>query len=88
MDIVPMANYPLPSKALLASQYVGKNLSDLPTPTVVLDRAIIQKNCLAMLNVCGELGVGFRAHVKSHKVCLPSRSSIKMNAYASAYLGW
>ena len=25
------------------------------------------KNCTAMLDVCSKLGVGFRAHVKSHK---------------------
>jgi D-serine deaminase-like pyridoxal phosphate-dependent protein len=67
-DITPIANYPLPSQASLANQYIGQKLSDLPTPAVVLDRAIITKNCDAMLNVCKELGVGFRAHVKSHKV--------------------
>lgn len=62
-----LANYPLSSQTSLASQFVGKTLADLPTPAIVLDRALIKKNCDAMLNVCKELGVGFRAHVKSHK---------------------
>jgi D-serine deaminase-like pyridoxal phosphate-dependent protein len=63
-----IANYPLPSKASLANQYIGQKLADLPTPAIVLDCATIRRNCDAMLNVCKELGVGFRAHVKSHKV--------------------
>ncbi|CAO2656410.1 Nn.00g052130.m01.CDS01 [Neocucurbitaria sp. VM-36] len=66
-NILPVANYPLPSHASLAAQYVGQKLEDLPTPAVVLDRAIIRRNCDAMLTVCEKLGVGFRAHVKSHK---------------------
>jgi D-serine deaminase-like pyridoxal phosphate-dependent protein len=60
-------NYPLPSRSSLAAQFVGKKLQDLATPAIVLDRAPIRRNCDAMLNVCKELGVGFRAHVKSHK---------------------
>lgn len=59
--------YPLPSSSSLTDQFVGKTLNELSTPAVVLDRAIIKRNCNAMLNVCKELGVGFRAHVKSHK---------------------
>lgn len=69
--ITPLANYPLSPRASVAAQYVGQKLADLPTPAVVLDYAIVRRNCDAMLRVCGELGVGFRAHVKSHKVyCL------------------
>ncbi|KAL5391517.1 hypothetical protein PMIN06_007405 [Paraphaeosphaeria minitans] len=63
----PYASLALPSQAALQLQYVGKKLVDLPTPAVVLDRAKVRKNCEAMLDVCGKLGVGFRAHVKSHK---------------------
>lgn len=69
-SILPIANYPLSSQASLAAQYVGQRLEDLPTPAVILDRAIIRRNCNAMLQVCSELGVGFRPHVKSHKVCI------------------
>ena len=62
-----LENYPLPSQSSLAAQFVGKRLEDLATPAVVLDRAPIRRNCDAMLQVCKQLGVGFRAHVKSHK---------------------
>jgi D-serine deaminase-like pyridoxal phosphate-dependent protein len=66
------ANYPLPTPASLGVQFVGKKLTDLPTPSLIVDRAIVRRNCNAMLDVCKTLGVGFRAHVKSHKV--PSTS--------------
>ena len=46
-SILPVANYPLPSQAALAAQYVGQKLEDLPTPAVVLDRAIVRGNCHA-----------------------------------------
>lgn len=62
-----LENYPLSSKSSLASQYVGRRLQDLPTPTLVLDRSKLKKNTAAMLQVCQKLDVGFRAHVKSHK---------------------
>ena len=68
MDHIPLANNPLPSTAALQLQYVGKKLSEVPTPAVVIDRAVAKKNCNDMLDVCQKLGVSFRAHVKSHKV--------------------
>lgn len=60
-------NYPPSPVDALKQQFLGKHLVDLPTPSLILDRALLRKNCTAMLDVCGELGVGFRAHVKSHK---------------------
>ncbi|KAF1844006.1 uncharacterized protein K460DRAFT_368873 [Cucurbitaria berberidis CBS 394.84] len=75
-NIIPVANYPLSSQASLAAQYVGKKLEDLPTPAVVLDRAIVGRNCDAMLQVCEKLNVGFRAHVKSHKTCELSKLQV------------
>lgn len=60
-------NYPLSAVAALKEQFVGQRLTSLPTPSVLLDRSRIRKNCVAMLEVCEHLGVGFRPHVKSHK---------------------
>jgi hypothetical protein len=34
----------------------------------VLDAAVVRRNCKLMLDTARELGVGFRAHVKTHKV--------------------
>ncbi|KAG9627091.1 hypothetical protein KCU69_g21472, partial [Aureobasidium melanogenum] len=59
--------YLSPSKAALQLQYAGKNLKDIPTPAAVLDLAPIRRNCEAMLEATKALGLGFRAHVKTHK---------------------
>ncbi|THW27897.1 hypothetical protein D6D23_02404 [Aureobasidium pullulans] len=59
--------YPSPSKAALQLQYVGKNVKDIPAPAAVLDLAPIRRNCKAMLEATKALGLGFRAHVKTHK---------------------
>lgn len=69
-DIHPSTLYPSPTQSSLLLQYLRKPLTELPTPAAVLDRAIIRRNCNVMLEACKSLGVGFRAHVKSHKVCL------------------
>ncbi|KAH8724651.1 putative serine dehydratase domain-containing protein [Phaeosphaeriaceae sp. PMI808] len=66
-SLTPIADYPVPSKASLTARYVGQKLSALPTPNVILDRAKIMKNCTTILQVCEDLGIGFRAHIKSHK---------------------
>ncbi|TIA84705.1 hypothetical protein D6C76_01582 [Aureobasidium pullulans] len=59
--------YPSPSKAALQLRYVGKNVKDIPAPAAVLDLAPIRRNCKAMLEATEALGLGFRAHVKTHK---------------------
>lgn len=50
--------------------YMGKDVGDVPKPALVLDAAIIRRHCRTMIRTVKELGVGFRAHVKSHKVSL------------------
>ena len=59
---------PIPSQAILHEAFVGKRLENVPTPAAVLDKAVIQRNCLQMLKACEALQVGFRPHVKTHKV--------------------
>lgn len=71
-----MHYYPVASQAALASRFVGKHLRDLLTPSVILDRSKLKKNCDAMLQVCQKLDVGFRAHVKSHKTLELSRMQV------------
>ena len=61
---------PLPSQAELRQAFIGKTLRNVPTPAAVLDRAVVQRNCLQMLKACEALQVGFRPHVKTHKVYL------------------
>lgn len=52
----------------MKAQLVGKQLSQVPTPAAVLDRAVIKRNCSQMLEACDILNVLFRPHIKTHKV--------------------
>lgn len=65
--------YPLASRERLLDLYLNKPLTELPTPAAILDLALVRRNCDRMLDTCEALGVGFRAHVKTHKVpsCFP-----------------
>ena len=60
--------YPNPSKSALESQFVGQQIKDVQAPAAILDAAIIRRNCDMMLKAARTLDVGFRAHVKTHKV--------------------
>lgn len=57
-----------PSQEDLQKFYIGKDISDVPKPAAILDVAIIRRHCEKMLRTIKTLDVGFRAHVKSHKV--------------------
>ncbi|PWY66804.1 hypothetical protein BO94DRAFT_504109 [Aspergillus sclerotioniger CBS 115572] len=58
---------PLASQSDLQAFYIGKDISNVPKPAVVVDVAIIRRHCASMLEAANALGVGFRAHVKTHK---------------------
>ena len=60
--------YPTPSEAALKLQYVGKTIADVQAPAAIIDAAVVRRNCKLMLDAAEKLGVGFRAHVKTHKV--------------------
>jgi hypothetical protein len=62
------SQYPLSSESDLKALYVGKHLEDVPCPAAVIDLAIAKRNCNLMLEAAEKLGVGWRAHVKTHKV--------------------
>ncbi len=52
----------------LRASFVGKTLDDVPTPAAVLDLAKAETNCQRMLDAVTRLGLGWRAHIKTHKV--------------------
>lgn len=60
--------YPSPSASALQLHYIGKSLSEIQPPAAILDLAVIRRNCQHMLETTKKLQVGFRAHVKTHKV--------------------
>jgi D-serine deaminase-like pyridoxal phosphate-dependent protein len=43
------------------------NLRDVATPSFLVDRSIVRRNCDAMREKARSSGVGFRPHVKTHK---------------------
>ena len=59
---------PQASDTALKHHFLGRQLKDVQAPAVVVDAAVVRRNCKLMLDTAKELGVGFRAHVKTHKV--------------------
>jgi D-serine deaminase-like pyridoxal phosphate-dependent protein len=47
---------------------LGKNLDEVDPPAAVLDLAKLEVNCRRMFDTVVQLGLGWRAHVKTHKV--------------------
>lgn len=62
-----------PSRDSLREFYVGKNIHNVPKPALILDRAIMRRHCRSLNKAADTLGVGFRAHVKTHKVRISAR---------------
>lgn len=62
------ALFPTPSKQSLVDLYKGKSIGHVPTPAAVMDVAAVRRNCARMLQACKSLDLGWRAHVKTHKV--------------------
>lgn len=48
--------------------YLGKPLSSLPTPALVISRPVLEKNISRLLQNVSDLGISFRPHVKTLKV--------------------
>lgn len=56
------------SQRSLKERFVGKTLYEVPTPSIVLDLAKLEANCQRMIDTAASNGVGWRAHIKTHKV--------------------
>lgn len=59
--------YPTPPEASLKLQFLGKKIKDVQAPAAIIDAAVVRRNCKLMVDTAEKLGVGFRAHVKTHK---------------------
>ncbi|RUS17115.1 hypothetical protein BC937DRAFT_90400 [Endogone sp. FLAS-F59071] len=60
-------NFALPNKEWLREQLVGKKLSEIRSPALVVDRTIVGRNTQQMRETARKLGVGLRVHIKTHK---------------------
>lgn len=66
--------YPAASDSHLRDRFIGKRIEDLPTPAAILDERVLHRNCEFMLQATKVLGIGFRPHVKTHKVSVDAGS--------------
>jgi D-serine deaminase-like pyridoxal phosphate-dependent protein len=52
------------------ASYIGRPASELPTPALVLSKPVLERNTRALLEDVQKLGIEFRPHVKTLKVCM------------------
>jgi hypothetical protein len=67
----PLSLLTLPSKDALCREFVGKKLSTLRTPALIVDKSRFKRNCERVTGESEKRGMKFRAHVKS-KSSIPS----------------
>ncbi|KAK3396343.1 putative serine dehydratase domain-containing protein [Sordaria brevicollis] len=60
----------------LKMSFIGKKLSEVPTPSVILDLKQITVNCERMLEATKDLGLQWRAHIKTHKTAQLTRLQV------------
>jgi D-serine deaminase-like pyridoxal phosphate-dependent protein len=64
-NFTPLSLLALPDKSALVDAFVGKDLSTLRTPALIVDRSRFKANCERVTGEAKERGMKFRAHVKS-----------------------
>lgn len=67
MTSYPYEFTPLADRKKLLAAFGNKKKSQLPTPSLIIDRGIFKENCEKMLRNAKNLNANFRAHVKTHK---------------------
>lgn len=51
----------------MADQHLPATISDVPTPSFLVDLDKVKKNAQKMINICNGFGVKLRPHMKTHK---------------------
>lgn len=69
--------FSIPSKENLVKKYVGKKLHEVRTPRMVVDRAIVKRNCERLSAISAKSGKRIRIHIKTHKVTVCMSSKVK-----------
>ncbi|ANB11811.1 D-serine ammonia-lyase DSD1 [Sugiyamaella lignohabitans] len=59
--------YPQVDVEALRQEYIGKNVLDLPTPSFIVNKDTIERNCLHMIQGAKNIKASFRPHLKTHK---------------------
>ncbi|KAH7039553.1 putative serine dehydratase domain-containing protein [Microdochium trichocladiopsis] len=65
------------------ASYIGKPISALPTPALVISLPVLRRNIDALHKHVEELGIGFRPHVKTLKTLEVTRLMLKGGKYRS-----
>ncbi|ORX35544.1 hypothetical protein BD324DRAFT_59611 [Kockovaella imperatae] len=63
----PLSLLTLPDKKALQDEFVGRDISSLRTPALILDRTKFKQNCERVTSEAKRRDLRFRAHVKTHK---------------------
>jgi D-serine deaminase-like pyridoxal phosphate-dependent protein len=51
----------------MADQNLPATISDVPTPSFLVDLDKVKKNAQKMIDICSGFGVKLRPHMKTHK---------------------
>ncbi len=86
VTFTPIDLLPLPSKDALRKAFVGKHVSALRTPAIIVNRRRFQDNCERMAMSCKEQDLPFRAHVKTHKTAEGLRYQLEAGQGCSAVI--
>ncbi|KAH7032697.1 putative serine dehydratase domain-containing protein [Microdochium trichocladiopsis] len=66
-----------PTREELCRLFVGKTVGEVPKPAAIMDVAVARRNCAAVDKAVAALGVGFRAHIKTHKTTELTRLQVQ-----------
>jgi len=69
--VTPLSLLSSNDKSTLCDAYIGKPLSSLRTPALIVDRTRFKANCERVTAEAKRRGMKFRAHVKSQSTFLP-----------------
>ncbi|GMK58455.1 hypothetical protein CspeluHIS016_0504870 [Cutaneotrichosporon spelunceum] len=75
-SFTPLELMRLPLASALREEFVGRPISSLRTPAIIIDRAAFKENCAQMGAKVEGLGMHFRAHIKTHKTAEGTRLQI------------
>ena len=63
-----------------ARELIGRPLADLPTPALLIDVALLERNLATMKDCMGAGKAAYRPHTKSHKSPLIAKMQIAHGA--------
>lgn len=84
MPLLPFLSHHKQWKEALVKDMVGKRLDELRTPSLIVDKTVLKRNCTRLSKITTDLNKKVRVHVKTHKViksCSLKKQIEKRKAY-------